>query len=74
LCASDVTNFHGLLKGNICETRKIYKIFVVIPERKRPLGRFKRNWEDDIKIDSTETCCEDVNDIEHVQYRICFLR
>jgi hypothetical protein len=31
--------------------RSAYKIFVGKPEGKRPLGRPKRRWEDDIKMD-----------------------
>jgi hypothetical protein len=33
------------------EERKIYKVLVVNPERKRPLGRSRRGWEDGIRID-----------------------
>jgi hypothetical protein len=32
------------------EMRNVYKIFVGKPEGKRPLGRFKHRWEDNIKI------------------------
>jgi hypothetical protein len=31
-----------------------YKIFIGKPEGKRPLGRHKRKWEDNIKIDLRE--------------------
>jgi hypothetical protein len=31
--------------------RVAYRIFVVIPEGRRPLGRPKRRWEDNIKMD-----------------------
>jgi hypothetical protein len=31
--------------------RNVYKVLVGIPEGKRPLGRPKLRWEDNIKID-----------------------
>jgi hypothetical protein len=33
------------------ETRNAYKILVGKPERKRPLGRPRRKWVDNIKMD-----------------------
>jgi hypothetical protein len=36
------------------EKRNAYRILVVTPEGKRPLGRRRRRWEDDIKIYLTE--------------------
>jgi hypothetical protein len=33
------------------ETRNVYNILVEKPERKRPLGRPRRRWEDDIRMD-----------------------
>jgi hypothetical protein len=41
-------------EGNVAhveEKRNAYKIFVVKPEGKRPLGRPRRKWEDNIKMD-----------------------
>jgi hypothetical protein len=32
-----------------------YKILVANPERKRPLGKTRYGWEDNIKIDLMET-------------------
>jgi hypothetical protein len=32
------------------ERRGIYRVFVGIPEGKRPLGRPRRRWEDSIKM------------------------
>jgi hypothetical protein len=32
------------------EERKVYKVFVGKPERKRPLGRPRRGWEDGIRM------------------------
>jgi hypothetical protein len=36
------------------DMRNVNKIFGVKPERKRPLGRHKRRWEDIIRIDFRE--------------------
>jgi hypothetical protein len=37
------------------ETRNAYKILVVKPARKRPLGRTKHRWVDNIKLNLKET-------------------
>jgi hypothetical protein len=36
------------------EERKVYKVLVVKPEGKRPLGRPRRRWEDGIRMDFGE--------------------
>jgi hypothetical protein len=36
------------------EERKLYKILVGKPEGKRPLGRPRRRWEDEIRMDLGE--------------------
>jgi hypothetical protein len=36
------------------ERRGVYMVLVGKPERKRPLGRSARRWEDNIKIDLEE--------------------
>jgi hypothetical protein len=36
------------------EERKVYKVFVGMPEGKRPLGRPRRRWEDGVRIDLRE--------------------
>jgi hypothetical protein len=33
----------------VVEVRNVRKIFVGKPERKRPLGRLRRTWEDNIR-------------------------
>ena len=33
------------------ERRGVYRVFVGKPEGKRPLGRHRRRWEDNIKMD-----------------------
>ena len=37
------------------------------PEGKRPLGRPRRRWEDNIKMDLQEARCEDMDWIDLVQ-------
>jgi hypothetical protein len=39
------------------ETRNAYRILVREPEGKRPLGRPRRRWVDNIKIDLREIGC-----------------
>jgi len=36
------------------EGRGVYRVLVVKPEGKRPLGRLRRRWEDNIKMDLQE--------------------
>jgi hypothetical protein len=36
------------------EERKVYKVLVGKPEGKRPLGRPRRRWEDEIRMDLWE--------------------
>jgi hypothetical protein len=36
------------------EGRGVYRVLVVRPEGKRPLGRLRRRWEDNIKMDLRE--------------------
>jgi hypothetical protein len=38
----------------IGEERKVYRVLVGKPERKRSLGRLKRRWEDRVKMDVRE--------------------
>jgi len=39
------------------ESRGVYRVLVGKPEEKRPLGRFGRRWEDNIKMDLQEVGC-----------------
>jgi hypothetical protein len=39
------------------EGRGMYKVLVGKPEGKRPLGRPRRRWKDDIKMDFKEVGC-----------------
>jgi hypothetical protein len=40
------------------ETRGVYRVFVGEPEGKRPFGRPRRRWEENIKMDLQEVECE----------------
>jgi hypothetical protein len=40
--------------GRRGESRGVYRVFVVKPEGKRPLGRPRRRWEDNITMDLQE--------------------
>ena len=39
------------------ESRGVYRVLVRIPVRKRPLGRPRCRWEDNIKMDLQEIGC-----------------
>jgi hypothetical protein len=41
------------------EGRGVYRVLVGKPEGKRPLGRPKRRWEDNVRMDIQEVGCED---------------
>jgi hypothetical protein len=45
----------------IGEMRNACKILVEKPEGKRPLGRPRRRWEDNIRMDLREMWCEGVD-------------
>jgi len=49
------------------EGRYVYKVLVGKPEEKRPLGRPRRRWEDNIKMDLQEVECECMDWIELAQ-------
>jgi hypothetical protein len=49
--------------------RNAYRILVGKPEGKRPLGRPKRRWVDNIKIDLRETGWDGVDWIDMAQDR-----
>jgi hypothetical protein len=51
------------------ERRGVYRVLVGEPEGKRPLGRQRPRWEDNIKIDLQEVGCGDVDWIELAQDR-----
>ena len=57
--------------GGACVTyglgRSVYRVLVGKPEGKRPLGRPRRRWEDNIKMDLQEVGCEGMDWIELAQ-------
>jgi hypothetical protein len=51
------------------ERRGVYRVLVGKPEGKRPLGRPRRRWEDNNKMDIQEAGSEDMDLIELAQDR-----
>jgi hypothetical protein len=45
----------------------VYRVLVRKPKGKRPLGRPRRRWEDNIKVDIQEVGCGDMDWIELAQ-------
>jgi hypothetical protein len=52
------------------EGRGVYRLLVGRPEGKRPLGRPRRKWEDNIKLDLREIGIDGVNWIQLAQDRV----
>jgi hypothetical protein len=55
--------------------RGVHRVLVGRPEGKRPLGRHRRRWEDNIKLDLSEIGIDGTNWIQlaqdRVQWRAC---
>jgi hypothetical protein len=51
------------------EERGVYRVLAEKPEGKRPLGRPKRRWEDNINMDLQKVGCGGMGWIELVQDR-----
>jgi hypothetical protein len=51
------------------EGRGVYSVLVGKPEGKRPLGKPRRRWEDNIKMDLQEVGCGGMDWIELAQDR-----
>jgi hypothetical protein len=49
--------------------RGVYRVLVGKPEDKRPLGRPRRRWEDNIKMWLQEVACEGIDWIDLAQDR-----
>jgi hypothetical protein len=52
------------------EGRGVYRVLVGRPEDKRPLGRPRRRWEDNIKLDLREIWIDGANWIRLAQDRV----
>jgi len=50
--------------AHIWESRGVYRVLVEKPEGKRPLGRPRRRWEDNIKTDLQEVRCVGIDWID----------
>jgi hypothetical protein len=59
----------GGARSTNVEKRNAYRILVGKPEGKRPLGRQRRNWVDNIKIDLREIGGDGVDWIDMAQDR-----
>ena len=55
--------------AQIGQRRGVYTVFVGKPEGKRPLGRPRRRWEDNIKMVLQEVGCRSMDWIELAQDR-----
>jgi len=51
------------------EKRGVYRLLVGKPEGEKPLGRIRRRWEDNIKMDLQEMGCGGMDWIELTQDR-----
>jgi hypothetical protein len=51
------------------EDRNVYRVFIGKPEGKRPLGRLRRRWEDEIRMDVREIGWGNVHWIQLTQDR-----
>jgi hypothetical protein len=51
------------------ERRGLYRVLVGIPEGKKPLGRPKHGWEDNIKMDLQEVGCRGMDWIDLKRWR-----
>jgi hypothetical protein len=58
------------LVARMGEGRGVYRIFIGMPEGKRPLGRPRRRWEDNIKLILRETGMDEANWIRLAQDRV----
>jgi len=57
------------LVARMGKTRGIYRVLVGKPEGKRPLGRPRRRWEDNIQLDLQEVGCGRMDWMELAQDR-----
>jgi hypothetical protein len=55
--------------ARIVERRGVYRVLVGQPEGKRPLGRHRLKWENNIKMDLQEVGCGGMDWIDRAQVR-----
>jgi len=55
--------------ARVWERRGVHRVLVGKPEGKRPLGKPRRRWEDNIKMDLQEVECGGMDCFELVQDR-----
>jgi hypothetical protein len=55
--------------ARVGDEKKVYKVLVGKPDRKRPLERPRRRWEDGIRIDHREIGWGSVDWIQMIQYK-----
>jgi hypothetical protein len=58
------------MSAHIWEGRGVYRVLVVRPEGKTPLGRPRCRWEDNIKLDVREIGIDGANWIQLAQDRV----
>ena len=51
------------------ESRFVYRVLVGKPDGKRPLGRPRHRWDDNIKMDFQEVGCGGMDWVELAQHR-----
>jgi hypothetical protein len=69
-CAGDEIEKNEVAAAfSACGGREVYRVLVGKPEGKRPLGRPRRRWEDNIKVDLHEVGCGGMDTIELAQDR-----
>jgi hypothetical protein len=56
--------------ASMLEGRGVYRVLVGRPEGKRPVGRPRRRWEDNIKMDLVEIGIDGANWIRLAQDRV----
>jgi hypothetical protein len=56
--------------ARVREGRDVYRVLVGRPEGKRPLGRPRRRWDDNIKMDFRELDVDGANWIRLAQDRV----
>jgi hypothetical protein len=57
----------GRLSSTHGEKRNVYRILVGRPEAKRPIGRPRRRWQDNIRMDLREIGCGGIDWINLAQ-------